>query len=184
MNSDDGQVGKRACAAMTLIGLVVLSACSDAPRPKESELALSSYESTCGQDNYDENCKDKFIIWDGVIESDGDDYVKVAFGGTNKMDVQGVTAKKLGLVQGQLVQVSGWLDDENFMYPDIRDGKISATESSSEAQSRSSAEESQRREEGQAYSQKMDDELTKCKIINAGTQDQAIIRDCLYDSMN
>ena len=48
MNSDDGQVGKRACAAMTLIGLVVLSACSDAPRPKESELALSSYESTCG----------------------------------------------------------------------------------------------------------------------------------------
>ena len=100
------------------------------------------------------------------------------------MDVQGVTAKKLGLVQGQLVQVSGWLDDENFMYPDIRDGKISATESSSEAQSRSSAEESQRREEGQAYSQKMDDELTKCKIINAGTQDQAVIRDCLYDSMN
>lgn len=154
-------------------------------RPSSTELELSRYEDVCDRQAYKENCQGKFILWDGVVESGEDNFVRVRFGDIVSMDVQSISLREEGLTEFQHVKVSGWLADKNFIHPDIEQGKIIPLETADSASSRYAAEKAHLKREGEAYSRRMDDELSRCKTLDwsDGKEDRKAVSDCLLRSM-
>ena len=131
----------------TLSALLLLYMCSPQSRPNSSELALTDYASLCG-DRYDENCRGKFIIWEGSVESIASSYVRVQVKNDLAVDVQDIGNKEGELTEGQQVQITGWLADDNIIHPDVSDGEIGSLESLDTAKQRFANQE--RREEASA----------------------------------
>ena len=176
-------------AVLFAVTTVALSGCS---RPSASEVDLASYDTVCTGRAYDENCKGKYINWSGTVDASGKDYVRVKFGDVVTMDVQGLAATDLGVVESQKVRVSGWLADRNFMYPDITDGEIEAIESTNDVQARvaneqaaRAAEQAEERSKAKEYWDRVDNELAHCKLADPsyGQGDQSRVRDCLSRRM-
>lgn len=118
--------------AIYFIGLVLSSLI---PRPSQSELAQEQFAANCRDGNqYEQNCQGKFVIWEGVVSSVDDSFVRTTFQGAATIDVWGDV--DVPLIEGQRVQVSGYLANRNTIYPDIEDGEISALESVEEVRGR------------------------------------------------
>lgn len=114
------------------VGVFLIANYLDNSTPTETELDFSDYHSICSEE-YDNRCKGKYIIWDGTVVNVSDEYVRVAMDDSNTFDFQDIDGNKAGLVEGQRVRGSGWLDDENIIYPDIVDSEIIALENASSA---------------------------------------------------
>ena len=138
-----GRKGLTARRGPVLIAIALaLSACDESPRPTKTEISLSDYQRMCeGGNRYETTCKGRFIVWDGAVQGVGDDYVRTKLSDDLTVDVQDVDPNEHTLVEGQRVRISGWLADENIIYPDVSKGAIQPLEAPDRATSRVAVEE-------------------------------------------
>jgi hypothetical protein len=149
--------------------------CSPRSRPEIGELAIQNYASQCGK-KYDENCKGKFIIWQGSVESIESSYVRVQIKNDLAVDVQDVGNKQAELTDGQRVKITGWLADDNIVPPDVSKGEIVSLESLEIAKNRFAKQERQEEANAEAelreWSKKPNPDAV-CDILSMGNDSAA-----------
>jgi hypothetical protein len=162
-------------AVAALSSLLLLYMCSPRSRPEIGELAIQNYASQCGK-KYDENCKGKFIIWEGSVESIESSYVRVQIKNDLAVDVQDVGNKQAELTDGQRVKITGWLADDNIVHPDVSKGEIVSLESLEIAKNRFAKQERQEEANAEAelreWSKKPNPDAV-CDILSMGNDSAA-----------
>ena len=129
------------------VALIVVSAVVDyfafPIRKNETEIAESQYKSLCsGDGKFDAACKGKFIIWDGIVQSVGSDYIRTKIGDDGpSVDIKDIDPSSEAVIEGQKVRVSGWLAQENFFHPDVSKGRVEPLETVDVAKVRVKAQE-------------------------------------------
>src|SRR6476660_985664 len=108
-----------------LAGLTALLACSEKPRPSETEIRQDDYKSACVVGNF-AACKGKFVRFDGIVGGNysGQKYLRIR-NEAHGFDVFGLV-KIDGALAGSKVVFSGYLKESHFFNDDVVDGRIEA----------------------------------------------------------
>ena len=138
-----------------IIGMVLslgLNGCGSKKRPDGGELAMIDYATKCkGGNSFAHNCLNKFVVWEGTVQSlpSDESYVRVRIDSDLTVDLQKPNLANTVLVEDQKIRFSGYLAKENIVYPDISDPVVALEENADEVKPRKDREiaQAQRNEE-------------------------------------
>lgn len=147
-------------------------------RPSTTELTVAEYQAKCSDSI--SQCEGDYLDWTGEVENAGTKVMVRA--GDIRLRLPGIDGRALGLVEGQRVRFSGYLEDGGFFRDEATYPKIETLETADVTRARKVAADAEYERRRDAEWERDNPYLSQCLALTWAdgkqTGDDALAEDC------